>query len=279
MGRFTIIAKDAFDALQTDAGVVLTKYDPYHPYDDPASDDILATTTGGVSPTCTPTYTDYGADVDNVPNNMMEFKRLDGWDCGLGFTSIKFNAENTKWGLGAADISTLSNGVKVIKPRMDVKLSDFKELWWVGDKANGGAYAICIKNGLSTGGLSIKTNKNGKGTNAVTVTGHVSIHAQKEVPMVFYDIPPEDEAGTAYIAQLYDEHTNSDITAEKVDIGTELSGTLSVAEGYVLSTVHITMGGTDITELDGVFDPETGAIHISKVTADVAIAATSKESV
>ena len=192
MGRFTVIANDAFDALQVDAGVILTNFDPSNPYVTPASEDILATTTGGVNPTCTPTYSDYGDDVDNVPANMMEFKHLDSWEAKMSFSSIKFNAANTKWALGAADTELLANGVTVVKPRRDVKLTDFQDLWWVGDKANGGAYAINLKNALSTGGLNIQSSKNGKGTNQIEVTGHVSINAQDEMPMAIYDIPPEN---------------------------------------------------------------------------------------
>ena len=192
MGRFTVIATDAFDALQVDAGVLLTNFDPADPYQTPASEDILATTTGGINPTCAPTYSDYGEDVDNVPNNMMEFKHLDGWEAKMAFSSIKFNAANTKWALGAADTELLSNGVTKIKPRKDLQLSDFADLWWVGDKANGGAYAIKLLNALSTGGLNIQSSKNGKGTNSIEVTGHVSIDAQDVMPMEIYDIPPED---------------------------------------------------------------------------------------
>lgn len=199
MGRFTVIANDAFDALQVDAGVILTNFDPSNPYVTPSNEDILATTTGGINPTCVPTYSDYGENVDNVPNNMMEFKHLDGWGAKMSFTSIKFNAANTKWALGAADTELLSNGVTVVKPRRNVKLTDFQDLWWVGDKANGGAYAINLKNALSTGGLNIQSSKNGKGTNQIEVTGHVSIDRQDEMPMAIYDIPPEDAPVTAEI--------------------------------------------------------------------------------
>lgn len=199
MGRFTTISVDAFDALQVDAGVILTNFDPSNPYVTPSSEDILATTTGGINPTCVPTYSDYGEDVDNVPNNMMEFKHLDGWEAKMAFTSIKFNAANTKWALGAADTELLANGVTVVKPRRNVKLTDFQDLWWVGDKANGGAYAINLKNALSTGGLNIQSSKNGKGTNQIEVTGHVSIDRQDEMPMAIYDIPPEDAPVTAEI--------------------------------------------------------------------------------
>jgi hypothetical protein len=189
MGRYSVISVDAFDALQLDAGVLLTNFDVTNPYVTPASEDILATTTGGINPTCVPQYSDLAEDVDNVPNGMKEFKHLDGWEAKMAFTSIKFNAANTKWALGAADTELLENGVTKITPRKDLKQTDFQDLWWVGDKANGGAYAIKLLNALSTGGLNIQSSKNGKGTNQVEVTGHPSIDAQDVMPMEIYDIP------------------------------------------------------------------------------------------
>lgn len=190
-GNFTRVSEDAFDTLQLDAGVLLSSFDLANAYTAPDSDDIIATTTGGINPTCVPTYSDFGEDVDNVPNNMMEFKHLDGWECAMAFSSIKFNAENTKWALGAADITdvTGNTGIKKITPRGNVKLADFRDLWWVGDKANGGAFAVRLINALSTGGLSIQSSKNGKGTNQMTITGHVSLANQDVMPMEFYDIP------------------------------------------------------------------------------------------
>lgn len=275
MGRFTRISEDAFNSLQVEAGVILTTFDPYHPYRTPESDEILATTTGGVSPSCVADSQDYGSDVDNVPNNMMELKQITGYTCSLSFTSIKFNAANTKWALGAADITTLSNGVKKIKPRKELKLSDFQTIWWVGDKADGGAYAIKIYNALSTAGLSIKTSKNGKGTMTQTITAHTSVNAQDDVAMEFYDIPPEDVAAQAKITQTLDENTTSTITDTYVDIGDPLTGTLAAGAGYTLDEVHILMGGTDITA--DVYDDSTGGVSIAAVTADIDIIATSKE--
>lgn len=217
MGRFTIIANDAFDALQVDAGVILTSYDVTNPYKTPTSDEILATTSGGVNPTCTPTFSDYGEDVDNVPNNMMEFKHLDGWEAAMAFTTIKFNADNTKWALGAAETQLLANGVTKISPRRDVKQTDFKDIWWVGDKANGGAYAIHLLNALSTGGLNIQSSKNGKGTNQVTVTGHVSINAQDVMPMEIYDIPPQGEpTPVVYHTVTFDTDGGSTVASQSV---------------------------------------------------------------
>ena len=196
MGMFTIVSEDAFDELQLDAGVLLSTFDITSPYTEPDSEDIIATTTGGINPTCVPTYEDLASDVDNVPNNMMEFKKLSGWDCGMGFSSIKFNAENIHWSLGAAETTT-ETGYKKVVPRRDLEQTDFADIWWVGDKANGGAVAIKLINALSTGGLNIQTTKNGKGTNAITLTGHVSISDQDKMPMEFYDIdPPTGTTGT-----------------------------------------------------------------------------------
>ena len=189
MGMFTVVSTDAFDELQLDAGVLLSTFDIAHPYTEPSDSAIIATTTGGINPVCAPTYEDLAEDVDNVPNNMMEFKKLSGWDCSMSFSSIKFNAENIAWSLGAADTTSATGYTKIV-PRRNLAQTDFDDIWWVGDKANGGAVAIKLLNALSTGGLNIQTTKNGKGTNAITLTGHVSIDAQDTMPMEFYDIDP-----------------------------------------------------------------------------------------
>lgn len=195
MGRFTKVSEDAFDELQLDAGVLLSTFDPANPVE-PTSEQIIAVTTGGISITCTPTYSDFGEDVDNVPNNMKEFKHLDGWECTMGFSDLKFNGNNTAISLGAAD-KTSGTGYTKVVPRRDLNQSDFKdEIWWVGDKANGGAYAVCLLNALSNEGLSIQTSKNGKGTNAVTLMGHVSINAQDTMPMEFYEIDANSGSAT-----------------------------------------------------------------------------------
>lgn len=217
MGRFTVIANDAFDALQVDAGVILTTFDVTNPYRTPTSDEILATTSGGINPTCVPTYSDYAEDVDNAPTNLKEFKHLDGWEAKMAFTSIKFNAANTKWALGAADTELLANGTTKITPRRDVQQTDFKDLWWVGDKANGGAYAIKLMNALSTGGLNIQSSKNGKGTNAIEVTGHVSLDAQDVMPMEIYDIPPQAPVITYTVS--FDTDGGSTVDSQAVTSG------------------------------------------------------------
>lgn len=187
MGKFTVIPQDTFEALQLDAGVLLKTFDPSN-VAAPNDEDIICATTGGITASCVPTFSDMGENVDNCPVNMMELANLDSWACTMAFTSLGTSPEAIKLALGVADISTTNTGM--ITPRRSLKQSDFSDIWWVGDRADGGAVAIQLKNALSTGGFSLKTTKNGKGQTDVTLTGHVSINAQHDVPMVFYSLKP-----------------------------------------------------------------------------------------
>lgn len=190
MGVFTVIPQDAFNDLQVDAGVLLNTFDPTSPTA-PQDSDIICATTGGINVVCTPTFSDYGEDVDNVPNNMMEFKHLDGWDCSMSTTCLGTSPELIRMSLGAADIDAETGA---ITPRRNLQQTDFQDaIWWVGDKADGGMVAVQLKHALSTAGFSLKTTKNGKGQIALTLTGHVSIQAQDTMPMVFYSTNGESE--------------------------------------------------------------------------------------
>ena len=187
MGMFTVIPQATFEEMQLDAGVLLKTFNPAQPAA-PADTNIICATTGGISASCVPTFSDLGEDVDNCPVNMKELKHLDSWECTLGFTSLGVSPANIKMALGCADIDGTDS--TKITPRRDLEQTDFADLWWVGDRADGGFVAIQIKNALSTGGFALTTSKAGKGQVAVTLTGHVSIDAQDVVPMVFYSAEP-----------------------------------------------------------------------------------------
>ena len=192
MGKFTVIPQSTFEELQLDAGVILKKFTPATPAA-PADEDIVCATTGGINVSCVPTYSDMGEDVDNCPVNMKELKHLDSWECKMSFTSLGTSSESIRLALGAADIDT--TGKSKITPRRDLKQTDFADLWWVGDRADGGMVAICLKNALSTGGFTLQTTKNGKGKVSVELTGHVSMSAQDEMPMEFYSAAPAEVGG------------------------------------------------------------------------------------
>lgn len=190
---YKVVPNDAFLTMLMDAGVVLSEFDFANPYDTPDDDVIIAVTSGGLNPTCVPRYSDLGEDVDNVPNNTKEFLHLDGWDCSLGYTSLRFNKNNTLWALGAADEGTAPTGapsgtIKIV-PRAEVRQSDFKDIYAAVPMVDGGIYVVCLKNAISTGGLSIQSTKNGKATSSVALTGYISIEDVDEIPMEYYIIP------------------------------------------------------------------------------------------
>lgn len=186
MGRFTVIPQDTFESLQLDAGVILNNFDPTTPTA-PADADIVCATTGGINVSAVPTYSDFGEDVDNCPVNMKELKHLDGWECKMSFTSLGTSPESIRLALGAADIE----GTSKIVPRRDLKQTDFSDLWWVGDRADGGLVAAKLINALATSGFTLQTTKSGKGQVSVELTGHVSINDQDTMPMEFYSIDPD----------------------------------------------------------------------------------------
>jgi len=210
MGRFTVIPENTFSALQLDAGILLKRFNPASPgFDD---DDIICATTGGINPSCVPTYSDLGEDVDNCPVNMKELKHLDSWECKVSFTSLGTSPELIKLALGCADIDAETSA---IKPRKDLAQTDFSDIWWVGDRADGGFVAIQIKNALSTGGFSLQTTKSGKGQISVEITGHVSIDDQSTMPMVFYSVDPDND----YYVVSYDSNGGTAVESETVEAG------------------------------------------------------------
>lgn len=270
--KFTVIPQDTFESLQLDAGVLLNNFDPANPVA-PADKDIITATTGGITIAAVPTFSDLGEDVDNVPNNMMEFKNLDSWDMSISTTGLGTSPKLIKLALGCADIDS-DNPSKII-PRADLAQTDFASIWWVGDRADGGLVAVKLKNALSTAGFSLQTTKNGKGQTALTITGHVSITAQNETPMEFYSIDPDEDADSYTITQNLT-HVTSTITETSVASGSALNGTLTADDGYSLTaegaSVTITMGGVNITST--AYTTETGAIAITNVNGTVVITAT-----
>lgn len=266
MGKFTVIPQNTFTGLQLDAGVLLNKFDPANPVE-PADEDIITATTGGITINATPTFSDLGEDVDNVPANMKEFKHLDSWDMSIATTGLGTTAEGIKLALGCADIDAETSA---IVPRADLKQTDFSDIWWVGDRADGGCVAVQLKNALATAGFSLTTTKSGKGQVGLTITGHVSIAAQKTMPMVIYSKDPDSEA-TEYAVTQNLTNVTSSFTDEKVNANDPLTVTLTADTHYDLDSVTVSMGGVDITST--VYNSETGEIAITNVTATVLITA------
>ena len=192
--KFTKIPSDTFQKLQINAGLLPTDFTPATGTIGEAGQ--IGATTGGVNFTATPTYSDFGEDIDNCPKNMKELKKLDSWEVKMTGTFVNADTAIAKRLCGAADIGT-SDTTKVT-PRNDLKDADFDDIWLVGDysdkngETNGGFIAIKLLNALSTGGFQLKTADKAKGQFAFEFTGHYSMSAQDTVPFEIYI-----KAGTA----------------------------------------------------------------------------------
>lgn len=184
MGKFKKISEDAFKNIQMDAGVILKKFDPSSAT--LVTSDIIGATSGGISVTATPSFTDFGEDIDNVPANMKELKRLESWEIKASGTFVTVTPESAKSMLGLADIDTTDT--TKVTARNEVSQDDFNDIWIVGDygETDGGFVACHLKNALSTAGFSLQTSDNAKGTFSFEYTAHYSIDAQDEVPFEVY---------------------------------------------------------------------------------------------
>lgn len=192
--KFTKIPSNAFQKLQINAGILTTDFTPATGTIGEAGQ--IGATTGGVNFTATPTYSDFGEDIDNCPKNMKELKTLDSWEAKMTGTFVNSDTAIAKRLCGAADIGTTDT--TKVTPRNDLKDADFDDIWLVGDysdkngETNGGYIAIKLLNALSTGGFQLKTADKSKGQFAFEFTGHYSMSAQDTVPFEIYI-----KAGTA----------------------------------------------------------------------------------
>ena len=192
--KYTKIPENTFQNIQLNAGVLLSSFTPSSAT--VSGEAIIGATTGGINFTATPTYIDFGEDIDNCPKNMKELKKLDSWEAKCSGTFVTIDTAVAKSLIGAADIGT-SDTTKVT-PRNDLAQSDFDDIWIVGDYSdkngdtNGGFIAIHMMNALSTGGFQIQTADKAKGQFAFEYTAHYSMAAQGTVPFEVYV-----KAGTA----------------------------------------------------------------------------------
>lgn len=194
--KFTQIPETTFKEMVLNAGILLSSFAPATA--EVSASGILGATTGGVNFTATPSFTDFGDDIDNCPKNMKELKRLDTWDVKMSGTFVTINAAVAKKLIAAADVG--ESDASKVTPRNDLAVSDFSDLWWVGDysdkngKTKGGFVAIHMMNGLSTGGFQVKSGDKAKGQFAFEFTAHYSMEAQSTVPFEVYVKAGTEEA-------------------------------------------------------------------------------------
>ena len=254
--RFTKIPQNTFEELQINAGILVKDFDvETGTFDD---EDMITATTGGITVNVKPSFEDFASDVDNASKNLMEFKRITETEVSISTTALNINEDLLMYMLGASDKDVTTGA---IKPRKDLKTTDFKTIWWIGDLSNNGYIAVKISNALSTEGFSIKTSDKGKGNIALTLTGHTSLDAQDVIPAEFYLGEGDDEALTIRLnkasIQIAEDGTQTLVatTAEgatiawastDTNVATVANGVVTgVAEGVCVITAKATKDGTE----------------------------------
>lgn len=182
--KYSQLPVDMFKHIQFNAGTLVTSFNLET--GEAPEDARVGATSGGISFTATPSFSDYGEDIDNCPKNMKEMKRLDSWEAKLSGTFVSLETKAGAMLCGAADVA---NGG--IIPRSVLKDTDFKDLWVVGDyseinedgtKGKAGFMAIKLLNALSTGGFQLQTGDKAKGQFSFEFTGHYSMDNPDKVP-------------------------------------------------------------------------------------------------
>lgn len=190
--KYTQIPTNTFKNIQLNAGVLLSSFNPET--ESMKNADILGATSGGINFTATPTYVDFGSDIDNCPKNTKELKKLDTWEAKMSGTFATVTADLAMLLLGAAD-GTL-DGKAIPRPDLDAEV--FSDIWWVGDYSDinadddtegtkkAGFVAIHMMNALSTGGFQIQSSDKDKGKFSFEFTAHYSMDEQETVPFEIY---------------------------------------------------------------------------------------------
>lgn len=184
--QYTQVAADAFEKLQMNAGILVDSFVP----STGVIGNIIGATTGGLTFNSNPTYEDFGEDVDNVPANTMQLKRITSFDPVISGTLLTVTAAVAAKLVGPADVGTTDT--TKITPRNQLTEDDFDDVWIIGDYSDkntgttAGFVAIHIMNALNTAGFQLTTTKNGKGQFAFEFHGHYDIEDIETVPFEIY---------------------------------------------------------------------------------------------
>lgn len=264
--QFSKYNPNAFKQIGINAAMLLSEFDPTDgSYDE---DDIIGVTTGGVNFQASYEYTDYGEDMDNVPKNTKELKRVDDVTATCSGTFVTITPELAERLNSAADNT---NGHIVPRTVLDLA-KDFRDIWIVGDYSDkntgsgAGFIAIHLMNALSTGGFQIQTEDKGKMQFAFEFTGHFSMDNQDEVPYEIYikggsaapgisldksRLTVEVGSTAKLNAAVYPANATITWASNDTDKASVSGGVVTgVAAGYAVITASISTGSPSVTYTD-----------------------------
>lgn len=242
MQKYTRVPNDTFKKLVINAGILVNNFYP----ETGEIGDILGATTGGIEFSSNPEFVDYGEDVDNVPNNTKELKRITQFDPQMSGMFLTCTPAVIKTLIGAGDVSA-TDQTRVI-PRSELLNSDFEDLWWIGDYSdvntgvNAGFLAIHLMNALNTSGFHIQSSKNEKGQMSFEFHGHYSLNDMDTVPFEIYC-----KAGSSTV--------NPTVLLDKHTVTVEVEGTEDLSAMVIPEDAEITWSsasGAVATVADGI---------------------------
>ena len=184
-GQYTRFPSDLAEVVQMNAGIVADDFTP----DTGELGRIMGATGKGITFNANPTFEDLGADIDNVPANAWQLKRLVSYDPVASGTFRSMTAALARQLVAAGDFGA-SDETHII-PGHELKASDFRDVWVIGDYSNSttpgaGFIAIHLKHALNATGFKWKSNKDGTGEFEFEYHGHYDLDAPDDAPFEIY---------------------------------------------------------------------------------------------
>lgn len=170
----------SFEKVGLGAGVLLKSYTGILETD-LADNNIICATRAGATLTVPNGYRNIS--IDGIKTNTVESYISDGYTPTISFTALTTDKDMVIRALGCADI--IDN--KVV-PRHEFKSSDFKDVYWLGERSDGVTIVCCFNNTISTGGLSWKTNDKGELESSITLTANYTANDQDTVPFYMLEL-------------------------------------------------------------------------------------------
>ena len=148
-------------------------------------------TTGGITFNANPTYDDWGADVDQAPNNTKELKRLTQLEPTLSGTFLSTSDEIIRLLMGGGAKDGTTSAFTPPAPMSDYAstngLAFTNDLWWVGDTSNNNGFiAIHMKNALNQSGFQLSATKDNKAQYSFEFHAHYSLADTDDAPFEIY---------------------------------------------------------------------------------------------
>lgn len=191
-GKFTQYPAEFWKNIQINAGVLVTGFNNATG----AYTGIVGATTGGTTFNPNPEYEDFGEDVDNVPANTKQLKRIKSYDPALSGTFVTISAAAAAMLCPGSASSGLITPADVLTDDMfqDVTLvADYSEVnkdGGTGSSVKAGYIAVTIKDALNTSGFQWSTTKDGKGQFAFEFHGHYDLSSPDDAPFEIYVSEP-----------------------------------------------------------------------------------------